>query len=191
MEQITFRLTSAAPLLMHNAQLVDPLNTWTREIKRISGKRKKVEADHAELARVEYLGSLYMTKVGSKMRPCIPSTMVEACLINAARTQKRGRQVQAGVVVPDDAVLIYDGPTNADALAADPLFTLRAPAKVGTARIMRTRPMFKNWKADICVSYHSSDLDADILVDLMRIAGEIIGMGDWRPKFGRFTVERL
>jgi hypothetical protein len=189
MEQIKFRLTSAAPLLMHNAQLVDPLNTWNREIKRISGKRKKVDADHAEIARLEYLAGLYLTKDGKKMRPCVPSTIIEACLLGAARTQKRGKQVQAGVIVPSDAILEYDGPVEPRELAASSDFVLRTPAKVGQARVMRTRPMFRKWSAVVPVDYHATDLDRDTIVDLMQIAGEIIGFGDWRPKFGRFTSE--
>lgn len=189
MEQIKFRLTSAAPLLMHNAQLVDPLNKWTKEIKRISGKRKKVEADHAELARIEYLGSLYMMKDKTGLRPCLPSPMVEACLLGAARTQKRGKQVQAGIVVMEDSALEYEGPTSADDLAASTEFALRSPVKVAQARVMRTRPMFRTWAATVVVNYHASDLDKDTIIDLMRIAGEIIGLGDWRPKFGRFNSD--
>jgi hypothetical protein len=27
------------------------------------------------------------------------------------------------------------------------------------------------------------------VLELLRIAGEQVGLGDWRPKFGRFDVE--
>ena len=36
--------------------------------------------------------------------------------------------------------------------------------------------------AKVEVRFHPSDLDGDTVSDLVRIAGEIIGIGDWRPK---------
>jgi hypothetical protein len=174
---------------MHNGQLCDPLNKWAREMKRISSKRKKTDADLAEIARIEFLGGLYLMKDGKNLRPCLPSMAVEACLLGAARTQKRGKQVQAGLIVPSDAVLEYDGPIDPETLADNPDFTLRVPVKVTTSRVMRSRPKFTNWAANVSVHFHNTDLDRETVVDLMRIAGEIIGLGDWRPKFGRFTTK--
>jgi hypothetical protein len=191
MKDITFKLTSASPLLMHNAQLADPLNKWTKEIKRVSGKRKKVDADHEEMARLEFLGGLYMMKSGKTLVPCLPSAMIEAALVGAARTQKRGKQAQSGIYVMSDTPLIYDGPKDADELYAKDEFRLRCAARVGQARIMRTRPIFRAWKAEVVVSYHDSDVDHDVLRDLVQIAGEVIGVGDWRPKFGRFNLSKL
>ena len=54
-----FRLTSVAPLLMHNGQLSDPLNPWAQAIKRITDKRKKTLADLEEVGRLEWYGGLY------------------------------------------------------------------------------------------------------------------------------------
>ena len=190
MKEITFKLTSASPFLMHNAQLVDPLNRWAKEIKRISSKRKKVEADHGEVARLEFLGCLYMTYVNKKLVPCLPGTVLEAAIVGAGRTRKMGKQVQSGVFVANDSPLMYEGPTDADELWKNEEFRLRCPAKVGTARIMRTRPKFSNWSANVTVSFHDSDIDGQTIEELMIVAGEIIGVGDWRPRFGRFNVSR-
>jgi hypothetical protein len=74
----------------------------------------------------------------------------------------------------------------ADELWKNEEFRLRCPAKVGQARIMRTRPKFGNWSANVTVSFHDSDIDRQTIEELMVIAGEIIGVGDWRPRFGRF-----
>ena len=188
MKEITFKLTSASPFLMHNAQLVDPLNRWAKEIKRISSKRKKVEADQEEIARLEFLGSLYMTSAEGKLVPCLPGAVLEATIVAAGRTRKMGKQVQSGVFVANDSPLVYEGPTNADDLWKNEEFRLRCPAKVGQARIMRTRPKFSNWTADVTVSFHDSDIDGRTIEELMVIAGEIIGVGDWRPRFGRFNI---
>lgn len=188
MKEITFKLASVSPFLMHNAQLVDPLNRWAKEIKRISSKRKKVEADQEEIARLEFMGCLYMTSVKGKLVPCLPGAVLEATIVAAGRTRKMGKQVQSGVFVANDAPLSYNGPIDADALWSDEAFRLRCPAKVGQARIMRTRPLFNNWTTNVTVSFHDSDIDAGTIEELMVIAGEIIGVGDWRPRFGRFSA---
>lgn len=51
-------------MLMHNGQLADPSNEWARAIKEISGKRAKTAADYEEMARLEWLGSLYLNQHG-------------------------------------------------------------------------------------------------------------------------------
>ena len=191
MKEITFKLTSVSPFLMHNAQLVDPLNTWSKEIKRISSKRKKVEADQEEIGRLEFMGSLYMTSVNGKLVPCLPGAVVEGFLKYAGRTRKIGKQVESGVFVPDDFPLKYEGPTDADKLWKDKNFSFRCAAKVGQARIMRTRPKFSDWTADVTVTFHDSDIDGRTIGELMVIAGETIGVGDWRPRFGRFSVGKV
>jgi len=76
---------------MHNGQLADPSNWYSRAIKAISGKRGKTEADYQEMARLEWMGSLYL----AQGVPCIPGYVLEATLIGrggAARKEKMGRQ---------------------------------------------------------------------------------------------------
>ena len=72
-KELKFRITGVAPLLFHNGQLADPINPHTRSIAELTSKRKKVEADHAEIARREFLGSLYLMDG----EPCIPGEMIE------------------------------------------------------------------------------------------------------------------
>jgi len=43
---------------MHNGQLADPMNRFTKAIKEITGKRKKSDSDHMEISHLEFLGSL-------------------------------------------------------------------------------------------------------------------------------------
>jgi hypothetical protein len=40
------------------------------------------------------------------------------------------------------------------------------------------------------VTYNDSLLNESDVLDLLRLGGEQIGLGDWRPKFGRFVVEQ-
>lgn len=190
MTEITFKLTNESPLLMHNAQLSDPLNYYSKQIKRVSSKRKKVDADQDELGRLEFLGSLYTTEVDGKPVPCLPGEVLEATIVGAGRTRKLGKQVQSGVYVLKDAPLKYDGPTDPDELWLDERFRLRRSVKVQRARIMRTRPKFDKWTADVTISLYETDIDKKTVEELMTIAGELVGVGDWRPRYGRFSVSK-
>jgi hypothetical protein len=63
------------------------------------------------------------------------------------------------------------------------------PATKG--RVMRYRPMFKNWKLRFGVEFED-EIPADVVKQSFEIAGQYVGIGDWRPekkgKFGRFMV---
>ena len=66
---LTFRIIGASPLLHHNGQLADPLNPHAKAMARVSSKRKKTEADHAELSDLEFMGSLYLPAACRASRP--------------------------------------------------------------------------------------------------------------------------
>jgi len=190
MKSLTFKIVGEAPLLLHNGALCDPLNEFTRKIKEISAKRAKVDADHEQIAKLEWFGSLYLLD----SKPCIPSEMMEAALIGkggAARKVKMGKQAAAGLFVPNHAPIEYDGPTDLEELYADKRFIHRSKVKVQTASVMRTRPIFREWAATIAVCYSPDLINEKDVIQWMQVAGEQIGIGDWRPKFGRFSATLL
>lgn len=191
MQTRNYQLKSLAPgLLMHNGQLSDPLNEFTRELKKISGKRAKTEADHEEMARLEFLGSLY---VNEAMEPVIPQTAIRKMIIEAARKMKLGKKAEVGVYVVDEVVLQYDGPRNPDELWKGGYWDRRVVG-VNRASVMRTRPHFAKWQAQVNVEYDPEFVDVDSLDEWMFIAGRQVGLLDYRPgksggMFGRFDVE--
>jgi hypothetical protein len=63
--------------------------------------------------------------------------------------------------------------------------------KIGTSRVMRTRPIFQEWAADIEVKFNPVLLNASEIEEFLAAAGELEGIGDWRPRFGRFAVARI
>jgi hypothetical protein len=96
--------------------------------------------------------------------------------------------VKAGLLVESNAKLEYEGPQDPMALAEDPEFRLRVAVKVKQDRVMRTRPRFAAWSAEVTLKYQPALLDADVVRRFLVRAGEQIGIGDWRPRFGRFVV---
>jgi len=182
---LNFKITGAAPLLMHNGQLADPMNDFSKKIKKISSKKDKTEADFEEMARLEWFGSLYL----NDGKPCLPGDILEAAFVAAARKQKKGKQAQSGIFCPDNYQLVYAGARDPKQLWDDPGYRHRAAVKVQMNRTMRTRPIFREWSCKIQVQYDDGLLDEEEVKHIVRVTGEIVGVGDWRPKYGRFKVE--
>jgi hypothetical protein len=175
-------------MLMHNGMLADPLYEFTKATKKLSGKRNKTEADHEELARLEFLGGLYMGQNGQGLTPVIPAQNIRKMLILAARKSRDGKLAESGVYISDEAILEYDGPRNPDELWANKEFVDRRLVVVNRARIARTRPIFKEWEANVTVDY-DTDVVTEAQLDLwFEVAGKIIGLGDNRPQNGKFTI---
>lgn len=183
-QTLSFRIVGVSPLLMHNGQLSDPLSPFSRSLAEVHSKRKKTDADHLELARREYYGGLYM----SNGAPCIPGEMLEAMMIGGAKKEKMGNQAKAGIIVEGNPALEYEGPKDPKDLWEDPRFQLRTSARVGMARVQRTRPRFDDWALSFEVKFLPSLINAKSVRSFLVVAGEQIGIGDWRPRFGRFEV---
>lgn len=187
-----FRMTCVGtkPLLMHNARLSNPLDDVAKSMKRITAKRIKTDEDHEELARLEHMGGLYFDP---EIGPYMPGQNFERCLVDAARITKAGKKIERGVFVDTDVNPIsYDGPRDIDGLWKDENFRHAASVKVGTNRVTRTRPQFRTWAVEAEGEYDPTVISLVELGEIATTAGLMIGLGDWRPRFGRFsaTVEK-
>lgn len=182
---LKLRIVSVSPLLMHNGQLADPLNEHAKAIAQIAAKRKKTEADFLRLAELEFFGSLWLTKG----RPCIPAESMESALVRAAGQERRAQKVRAGLFVADNLKLEYEGNSDINELSQNEDFRLRTGVRVGSVRVMRTRPMFKAWSANLTIHYAPDLLNEADIINFVSVAGQQVGIGDWRPRFGRFMLE--
>lgn len=180
----TLSLTGTSPLLMHSAQLSDPLNSWTKQVAKVSGKRRKTDDDHEELARLEHRGGMYFD---SDFGPYIPGANIEATLFRGASKHKLMSALKTALIIPEEVnPLAYDGPRDADGLWKDKRFVHRASVKVSTSRVIRTRPMFPQWGVTVTGMLDTEVIDPDQFETILDTAGRMIGLGDWRPRFGRF-----
>lgn len=181
-----FTITGLTPLLMHSGRLADPLDPATQALAKLTSKRNKTEADHKALSECEWYGSLYVDESGA---PCLPGEVIEAALVEGAKRYKLGKVAKGGLVVEGNFALKYDGPKTTAKLWAHGGFTKRAAVKVGQARVIRTRPIFPKWSCTFDVLWDPLLVkDEDQLGEIVTSAG-LTGIGDWRPKFGRFEVE--
>ena len=186
-ETIHLKFTGDRPLLMHSGRLADPLDPIVNDLAKVTAKRMKTCADHEEIARIEWYGGLWL----SDGRPCIPPEALEATFIAAARSRKKGKQACAGLLVDGPALLDYEGPKDPDELWKDKRFRLRHGVRVNKARMMRTRPLFGNWSAMFVTTFLPTLLNRAEVIEIFRVAGFLQGIGDWRPKYGKFAVEVL
>jgi hypothetical protein len=189
MNTLKVKVTGISPMIMHSDKLSNPLDPATKRHKEMTSKRKKTEDDLLEIARSEWMGSLYLDKeVGIYM----PVQNVRKSLIEGARQNKLGKHIERGVVfMTDKAKLIYDGPKDVEKLWESGEFTDARTVVVSRARLMRYRPIFKEWNFAVEVIYDESVIDKRDIIMCWENAGRLIGLGDFRPLFGRHEVEEV
>ena len=66
----------------------------------------------------------------------------------------------------------------------------RRMVRIGTARIMRVRPIMNEWGLDFELEVINKDIDLKKLNEILVYSGQYVGIGDYRPKYGRFIVTK-
>lgn len=183
-EQVTVTIEGRTPLIMHNGMIADPLNPATQELKKVSGKRTKTTQDHLDMARLEWYAGLYTDENESIV---VPGVNIEKALIEAARKSKKGKQFESGVSIFDDVPL--DFPDKGKPLAKlyeSGNYTDRRMVVVQRNRVARTRAKFPDWALTFSIDFDNELVNRSDLLDTVDLAGQLIGLCDYRPRFGRF-----
>lgn len=190
MKTMQVKWTGIRPLVMHNGLMADPTNPLTRAIKQIvsKGSKKLTDSDYEKRDALEWEAGLYWD---DELGAVIPSDNIERTVQVGAQKSRIGKDVVAAVFCSEPLVdLEYDGPKDKAKLYADGRFILRKGVAVQKSRLIRVRPMFPTgWVLKFTLEYDDSIVNEKSLVKAMEDAGALVGLGDWRPKFGRFLVE--
>jgi len=194
MKTLHFSAIGMTPLIMHNGRLADPLDEYARALSKTSSIRKKTEADHEEMARLEFMGSLYV----HDGRISIPGNNLRAAVVGpggGARQSKNGKKAAKGLNFPLWYMLEYEGPMEPDALWEAPGFRFRTKVSIGQSSVIRTRPIFDKWEFTGEVEYNEDFVDLDDVIHWLKVTGNEVGLGDWRPAkygpYGRFKIDIL
>lgn len=182
-QSIPVHVEGLAPLLLHNGYLANPRNPIVKEMKQVTSKRKKTDADLEEIARLEHLGGLYLDE---KEQVVIPGRVITATLVNGAKKQRLGQQMKAGMWCNGNWPLIYDGPRTPAGLFADKRFVDEQLVRVSSAKVLRTRPVFPVWELKFEVQFYDEVLDERQIWQAIEAAGLYCGFGDNTPQNGRF-----
>lgn len=187
MKTVQFTIESISPMLMHSDRTANPLNPQTKAIKAITGKRKKTDDDHYEIARLEFIASCYFN---GKWH--IPAANFEAMLLASAKHFKLGTTIKQALLVPDDAEFIFaDSKLKPEDLFHIDEYVDQRTVKVGTAKTIRTRPIFNSYKSIFTCWLDTDKMNTEQLIQIVENAGKYVGLGDYRPRYGRFQVLKM
>lgn len=204
-----FRITGLTPLLMHCGQTADPLNPFAKLLKRLSDLAKKNKTDEAieRLGQAEWWAGLYLdippvidgetilANPGTKV--VIPAHVLDSALRDGARVCRNGKQICAGCLLDGDGTFKYEGPKDLTTLVGNPEFHYRVAVRVGQAKVIRSRPMFKSWSCEFSLTYDADVVKLDTIAQAWADAGRMTGIGDWRPgaprggSWGRFEAQAI
>jgi hypothetical protein len=118
----------------------------------------------------------------------IPNTWFKGTLLNSAAAYKIGRKS----AVPYVAGTVKVWPTEIDLGRSEYEIDMR-PVVVQRSRIVRARPLLPEWSATFTLIYNPEyNITPDWLKQVLKEAGERVGIGDFRPQhrgdFGRFLI---
>jgi hypothetical protein len=192
-ELLKLKLTGLSPMLMHSDRFANPLDPGTKEHKVLTSKKTKTEEDHIAIAKSEWRGGLYWS---DSVGVYVPTANIRSAIVEGAKLSKLGKQIQRGTLILEDkAPLKYQGPKDPEQLwAAGTYYDCRSVVITGK-RLMRYRPMFRDWSVTVEVTYDPAQIEEAQLMRVTSDAGMLIGLGDFRPNkggsFGRFSVEKV
>jgi hypothetical protein len=189
---IRVELTGVVAVLVQNKRMADPLDSATQrlnELVRGKAAKDRTEEDIIAIAHAEFDGSIYWDPA---LGPYAPTEWLEASLKKGAHMAKKnsGPTLQRALLFTDDKVALeYDGPRKMDELWKDEnyRFTTLVRNPSSGARVLRTRPMFREWSLTADAHLDTALVELPTLIKAGTMAGLYIGIGSWRPKYGRFT----
>jgi hypothetical protein len=187
METLKLKITGISPLMFHADRLANPLDPATKAHKELTSKRKKTDDDHLAIARSEFVAGAYWHESCGFY---VPGQNLDATFVAGAKLQKLGVRWKRGALVLENRVkLLHGGPGTPESLWESPENVDCRGVKVGTAKIMRYRPVFLSWAAELTISLNTDVLDVLEAKKAIEDAGALIGVCEYRPRFGRFEVQ--
>jgi hypothetical protein len=176
------RIVGVRPLLMHRPRLTDMQPR----------RRSEIPPPEQEAREALYTdGDLIV----------VPSLNVKAMLRDAGRNyripQRRatyGAYIRAGVdIEPSPYIPLLNPRTGQPYRASGREWKIDVrPAVVQMNRVLRARPRFDEWALEFkIVNLDPGLLKRDMIHRILVDAGRFYGLGDFRPDFGLFKVERF
>lgn len=176
-KRINIEITGVVPMLHNKFSTEDH-----GENKSKSKKKVYVPAEEADKL-------LYKNPDGSIYHPAehIFQSMIRAATDFKFEGKKSYKDViTSGIsVMPENIPLITKLPYEIDARRV----VVRGANK---AAVVRWRPKFNEWKLKFTIDILDDDnISVSVLKEILEKAGATKGIGDYRPRFGRFMVTRF
>lgn len=189
MQKLTFKVKGVAALLLHNGRTANPMDPYAKAMKEISGKRKKTDSDYEKLSDLELEAGLYFDDDG---KIYFPALNIEQAIIGGAKKSSLGKEFLKAIAVDGVGMYLKNGRQyTKEQVMSNEKYRYLTNVRVKQSRIVRTRPRFDEWNGEFDVLYNENLLNQDQVVGAVIAAGDEVGFGDWRPRFGRFEVEEV
>jgi len=187
-KKLRCRFIGEHDIIMNNGRLADPLDEFAKEMTAIRAIRTKTPEHHERMAELEFRGSLYLDDAG---RPVWPGRNLKAALVDGGKKFRNGPIMKSGCRIEGHYPFVFDGPKDADKLWEQrDKFGLRTMVKGDKGkRIPSTRPIFTGWELEFMMTYNTNVVTLAKIKQAWNACGEQVGMGNWRPEHGLFTVE--
>lgn len=200
MKAMTMTWTGIRPMVMGNPQGVELSNPLSMESRRLNAEMKKhrkkgdsnllIETEE-KMKRNDWESSAYWDDERKSFY--LPDTVILACLRGGAAVARKGKDIDRAAIISEPEVYIQTKKHNSiEQYFKDEAFRLSGPCKIPPktgALIWKCRCMIPvDWKVTFTIEYEETIVAEKSIIDAAESAGRLVGVGGWRPKFGRFTV---
>ena len=191
MYQVFARIRGTAPILQHK------FGSATLEALMQGSNKKTAAQDYS----MEWQQTMYASVDGFIYQP---AAHIEGCLVKAgALFQIKGRRgktykdtMRAYVYAqPDEIPILWNNeciPVPDEALLLEPTEALSVSVMrvvVQRAAVARARlQVATGWEMALNLEVHDEQLRPEVVEEILREGGRAIGIGDFRPRYGRFEV---
>lgn len=187
MKKVQIKLVGTRPVILHNGRMANPIDPYTKILKGLTGKRKKTDEDLIDIMRAEARAGVYETEDGFL---AMPTGNVYSCIFESAKAFKLGKIIKLSFRYEEknELLLVKGKKVKADVFLTDGKNIDYRLVKVSQARIMRARPIVRDWETTHTFELDDTLLDKRELIPIINRMG-MVGICDMRPTYGTFKVE--
>lgn len=201
MKTLKTKWTGIRPLVMSNPRTVKVSDPFAIEARRLNaamkaarkkGDENKMLELEPQIIRNDWEASSYWDEAESKF--FVPDTLLLASIRGGAAAAKKGKDIERAVIITETQAFIETESTKSLDLAFKNMaFRLECPCKIPPktgSLVWKCRCMVPTgWTLEFSIEFDDEIIAQKSLVEALTTAGRVVGIGGWRPKFGRFLVE--
>ena len=191
MKTIKFEMMGICPLMLNNAEIVNPFSSIAKQLKKLTSKRTKTDEDQEEIMHLKFLASVYLNNKGQYI---LPANMIMACIVSAAKERKNGAKFYRSAFVRNDALLQFpeNGCTPEELYQnfAEKYVDIR-PVGIKGSKIPASRFIIPEWSVEVEMDYDESMINDEEMWDAIETAGLRYGIGTYRQRYGRFEARLI
>ena len=175
MDTFATRIVGVRPMLHHAPNSIGQKTT--------RGKKEYLPEEEAEKA-------LYRNSYGRIVQPMLH--VLRAMEKTASDFKASGKKTFKAYILAGLSISPFEIPLLDADTGEEPKYELDArPVTVNRARIMRVRPRFDRWALEFTMEILDAIITPAIAREILEAAGKYQGLGDYRPLFGLFEVEKF